>query len=310
MDCISIVKMDVKELRKAVKEKFPKTRVSTMNKKDLSAILLGVNKPKTSNEVNIKKESNKQLFKRLTKETKKINKKLDKKEAIANKNITMSQLKKRPPKIQPPLKKPTIPPPLRPPALPPQNTESFKKALTSVRKKRTINELKEKLPPYINYKKNKNKFKSMLKMGIKNSDKNVKCENYIINNIYPHIDKKILNNPANKERIEDIIIDNYYVINHICEFVNGIKERELKTNLSSARKSLIEWNKMNYKKNGKLKKRGELNIDELHSINNHINNLEKKITQVENLDYTKAFTSIYEFFNIEYGIINEINSIS
>lgn len=149
MDCISIVKMDVKQLRKAVKDKFPKTRVSTMNKKDLSAILLGVNKPKTSNDVNIKKESNKQLFKRLTKEAKKFNKKIDKKVAKANKKL--------PPKIPPPLRKPTIPPPLRTPSLPPQNTESFIKSLTSVRQRRTINELKEKLPAYINYHKNKNK---------------------------------------------------------------------------------------------------------------------------------------------------------
>ena len=138
MDCISIVKMDIKQLRKTVKQKFPKTRVSTMNKTDLSAVLLGVNKPKTSNKVNIKKESSKQLLKRLTKEAKKFNKKIDKKEAIANKNITMSQLKKRPPKIPPALKKPTIPPPLRPPALPSKNTESFKKALASVKKSRTV----------------------------------------------------------------------------------------------------------------------------------------------------------------------------
>ena len=130
MDCISIVKMDVKQLRKAVKDKFPKTRVSTMNKKDLSAILLGVNKPKTSNDVNIKKESNKQLFKRLTKEAKKFNKKIDKKVAKANKKL--------PPKIPPPLRPPALPPPLRPPALPPQNTESFKKALASVKQSRTV----------------------------------------------------------------------------------------------------------------------------------------------------------------------------
>lgn len=157
MDCINIVKMDIKELRKTVKAKFPKTRVSTMNKTDLSAILLGVNKPVMTKTNPVKKESDNKLFKRLKKETKKINKKIDKKVSKANKNITMNQLKKVPPRIPPPLKKPTIPPPLKAPPLPPKNTESFIKSLTSVRQQRTINELKEKLPAYINYQKNKNK---------------------------------------------------------------------------------------------------------------------------------------------------------
>ena len=346
MDCVNIVKMSVKELRKAVKTKYPKARVSTMNKIQLSSMLLGIK-----------------------------------------------------PKIPPPLKKPKIPPPLKAPPLPPKNTISFNKALTSVRKsrtlkelktkvvnlketkvvkriskedkaikqrnkeskairnrviketkifnkaidknlvfkKKTLSELKQKAPKYIqekarqatirkntpitqsniktglsNLKKNDNndKFKSMLRPGIKNNSKNVKCENYIINNIYPHIDKKILNNPANQKRIEDIIMDHYDVINDICEFVNGIKERELKTTLSIARDSLIKWNKANYKKNGKLKKQGERNISELRSIENHINNLEKQINQVQNVDYTKDFMSIYDFFDKEYGIINEINNIT
>jgi len=92
MDCVNIVKMSVKQLRTAVKAKHPKARVSTMNKIQLSSMLLGIK-----------------------------------------------------PKIPPPLKKPKIPPPLKAPQLPPKNTTSFNKALTSVRKSRSLKELKTKV---------------------------------------------------------------------------------------------------------------------------------------------------------------------
>lgn len=141
MDCLKIVKMDIKELRKAVKNKNPKAAVSTMNKSQLSAILLGVSLP-------TKKDSSLKLFNKLKKEEKRFNDNIDKKVAKRNKDETMKQLKK--PKIPPPLKKPKIPPPLVTPALPPQNTDAFIKSLTSVNQQRTINELKKKLPAYIN----------------------------------------------------------------------------------------------------------------------------------------------------------------
>ena len=132
MDCLKIVKMDIKELRKAVKNKNPKAAVSTMNKSQLSAILLGVSLP-------TKKDSSLKLFNKLKKEEKRFNDNIDKKVAKRNKDETMKQLKK-----------PKIPPPLVTPALPPQNTDAFIKSLTSVNQQRTINELKKKLPAYIN----------------------------------------------------------------------------------------------------------------------------------------------------------------
>ena len=169
MDCVNIVKMNMKELRKAVKAKHPKARVSTMNKLQLSSMLLGitptipppVKKPKIPSPLRTPAlpPTNTTSFKKAL--------------TSVRKSRTLKELKE---KVK---KKPKIPPALKPPRLPPTNTVSFKKALTSVRKSRTLNELKEKAPKYIqektrqaNIRKTAPINKANIKKGLSNLKKN------------------------------------------------------------------------------------------------------------------------------------------